>query len=93
MNEAMPYIKLISEFPALRVGRTPQGAYSTRGRSRYLLGTPFSEPLLRTLLRTLFTVKPIADPPLRTLLGTLPQNPFQNLLRTLLRTLCCLTPP
>ena len=29
--------------------RTPKGAYSTRGRSRHLLETPFSEPLLRTL--------------------------------------------
>ena len=29
------------------IGRTPKGAYSTRGRSRHLLETPFSEPLLR----------------------------------------------
>ena len=39
------------------IGRTPKGAYSTRGRSRHLLETPFSEPLLRTLLRTLFYCK------------------------------------
>ena len=32
------------------LGRTPKGAYSTMGRSRQLLETPFSEPLLRTLL-------------------------------------------
>ena len=32
------------------LGRTPKGAYSTRGRSGHLLETPFSEPLLRTLL-------------------------------------------
>ena len=38
-------------------GRTPKGAYSTRGRSRHLLETPFSEPLLRTLLRTLLYCK------------------------------------
>ena len=38
------------------------------------------EPLLRTLLRTLFYCKPIADHLLRTRL----QNPFQNLPRTLL---------
>ena len=79
------------------LGRTSKGAYSPRGRSRYLLGTSFSEPLLRTLLRTLFFYyckKPIEkDPLLRTLLRTLPQNPVQNLLRTLLRTLCLRTPP
>ena len=74
---------------ALLLGRTPKGAYSSRGRSRYLLETPFSEPLLRTF----YTAKPIADPLLRTLLRTLPPEPFQNLLRNLLRTLCCRTPP
>ena len=36
------------------LGRTPKGAYSPRGRSRHLLETPFSEPLLRTLLRIFF---------------------------------------
>ena len=35
----------------------------------------------------------MADPLLRTLLRTLPRNPFQNLPRTLLRTLCCRTTP
>ena len=78
---------------ATRVGRTPKGAYSSRGRSRHLLETTFSEPLVRTLPRSLLTVKPRADRLLRTLLRTLPQNPFQNLLRTLLRTLCCRTAP
>ena len=58
--------------------------------SRRIFVCPFSEPLLRTLLRL---VKPTAGPLLRTLLRTLPQNPFQNLLRTLLRTLCCRTTP
>ena len=37
-----------------RLGRTPKGAYPSRRLSRHLLETPFSEPLLRTLLRTLF---------------------------------------
>ena len=40
----------------VKIGRTPKGAYSTRGRSRHLLETPFSEPLLRTLLRTPFSL-------------------------------------
>ena len=31
-----------------KIGRTPKGAYSSRGRSRHLLETPFSEHLLRT---------------------------------------------
>ena len=35
------------------VGRTPKGSCSPRGHSRHLLETPFWEPLLRTLLRTL----------------------------------------
>ena len=35
-------------------GRTPKGSYSPKGRSRHLLETAFSEPLLRTLLRTFF---------------------------------------
>ena len=39
------------------LGRTPKGSYSPRGRSRHLLQTPFSEPLLRTLLRTPFYCK------------------------------------
>ena len=78
------------ELPA--IGHEPKGSYSPSGRSRHLLETRFSEPLLRTLLTTLlFTVKPIAGPLLRTLLRTLPQNPSQNLLGTLLRTLCCRT--
>ena len=59
------------------LGRTPKGAYSTRGRSRHLLETPpFSEPLLRTLLRTLSTVKPTSGPLLRTLLRTPSPEPF-----------------
>ena len=68
------------------LGRTPKGAYSTRGRSRHLLETPFSEPLLRTLLRTLFYCRTHRRPP--------SQNPSENPFhRTLLRTLCCRTPP
>ena len=70
------------------LGRTPKGAYSTRGRSRHLLETPFSEPLLetpfsepllRTLLRTLFYCKTHRRPP--------SQNPSENPFpRTLFRT-------
>ena len=52
------------------LGRTPKGAYSTRGRSRHLLETPFSEPLLGTLLRTLFYCKIHSRPP--------SQNPSEN---------------
>ena len=52
------------------MGRTPKGAYSTRGRSRHLLETAFSEPLLRTLLRTLFYCKTHSRPP--------SQNPSEN---------------
>ena len=64
---------------ATSLGRTPKGAYSTRGRSRHLLETPFSEPLLRTLLRTLFYCKTHRKPP--------SQNPSENPFpRTLPRT-------
>ena len=52
------------------LGRTPKGAYSTRGRSRHLLETPFSEPLLRTLLRALSYCKSHSRPP--------SQNPSEN---------------
>ena len=52
------------------VGRTPKGAYSTRGRSRHLLETAFSEPLLKTLLRTHFYCKTHSRPP--------SQNPSEN---------------
>ena len=58
------------------IGNTPKGAYSSRGRSRHLLATPFSEPLLRTLLRTLFHCKPHSSPLLRTLLRTPSPEPF-----------------
>ena len=75
------------------VGRTPKRVHSPRGRSRHLLETPFSEPFLRTLLRTLFTVKPTAGPLLRTNLRTLPQNPGQNLLRTLILERCVAVRP
>ena len=61
------------------LGRTPKGAYSTRGRSRHLLETPFSEPLLRTLLRTLFYCKTHRRPPSQ----NSSENPF---FRTLPRT-------
>ena len=47
------------------IGRTPKGAYSSRGRSRHLL-----ETLLRTLLRTPFYCKTRSRPP--------SQNPSQN---------------
>ena len=61
------------------IGRTPKGAYSSRGRSRHLLETAFSEPLLRTLLRTLFYCKTHSRPP--------SQNPSENPFpRTLPRT-------
>ena len=66
-------------FGLIFLGRTPKGAYSTRGRSRHLLETPFSEPLLRTLLRTLFYCKTHRRPP--------SQNPSENPFpRTLPRT-------
>ena len=62
-----------------KVGRTPQGTYSSRGRSRHLLETAFSEPLLRTLLRTLFYCKTHSRPP--------SQNPSEKPFpRTLPRT-------
>ena len=49
--------------------------FCPRGRSRHHLQTPFSEPLLRTLLRTPSYCKTrTAGPLLRTLLKTLPQN-------------------
>ena len=39
------------------IGRTPEGSYCPRGRSRHLLEARFSEPLLRILLRTLFLLQ------------------------------------
>ena len=70
----------------LLIGRTPKGAYSTRGRFRHLLETAFSEPLLRSLLRTLFLLcKTHRRPPSQNPSPEpLPQNPSQNLLRTLI---------
>ena len=82
ISETSGYLYFI---PLQVIGRTPKGAYSTRGRARHLLETHFSEPLLRTLLRTLFYCKTHRRPP--------SQNPSQNLLRTLLRTLLSRTPP
>ena len=41
-------------FCLMFVGRAPKGSYSPRARSRQLLETPFSERLLRILLRTFF---------------------------------------
>ena len=75
-------------------GRTRKGAYSPRGRSRHLLGTP----LLRTPSENpsqnpFFTVKSTASSLLRTLLRTLPQNPFENLLRTLILERCVAVRP
>ena len=61
------------------IGRTPKGAYSSRGHSRHFLATAFSEPLLRTLLRTLFYCKTPSRPP--------SENPSENPFpRTLPRT-------
>ena len=73
-----------------KIGRTPKGAYSSSGRSRHLLEIAFSEPLLRTLPRTLFYCKTHSSPPSQ----NPSENPFPRTLpRTLLRTLCCRTPP
>ena len=59
----------------LKTGRTPKGAYFSRGRSRHLLEIAFSEPLLRTL----FYCKTHSRLP--------SQNPSENPLpRTLPRT-------
>ena len=69
----------VSPYPLNLVGHTPKGAYSSRVRSRHLLETAFSEPLLRTLLRTLFCCKNHSRPP--------SQNPSENPFpRTLPRT-------
>ena len=64
-----------TQYDRAKVGRTPKGAYSPSGRSRHLLEAPFSEPLLRTLLRTLFYCKTHSS---WTLLRTPPQNPVQK---------------
>ena len=61
------------------IGRTPKGAYSSRGHSRHLLETAFSEPLLRTVLRTLSYCKTHSRPPS----PNPSENPFP---RTLPRT-------
>ena len=45
------------------MGRTPKRAYSPSRRSRHLLETPFSEPLLGTLVRTLSYCKTHSRPP------------------------------
>ena len=60
------------------LGRTPMGWYSPRWRSRHFLENDFSEPLLRTLLRTLFYCKTHRKRPLliRTLLRTPPPLPL-----------------
>ena len=60
--------RVSADFPQMR---TPKEAYSTRGRSRQLLEPPFSEPLPRTLLRTLFDCKTHRKRPPS-------QNPSQN---------------
>ena len=57
-------------FERTSLRRTPKGAHSTKGRSRHLLETAFSKPLLRTLLRTLFYCKTHRRPP--------SQNPSEN---------------
>ena len=53
------------------------GAHSPKARSSHLLKTPFSEPLLRTLV---YCKTHTQRPLLRTLLRTLPQNPSRKLL-------------
>ena len=73
------YISLSLSLSLHLLGRTPKGAYCSRGRSRHLLETAFSEPLLRTLLRTHFYCKTHSSPP--------SQNPSENPFpRTLPRT-------
>ena len=62
--------------PKKEIERTPKGAYLTRGRSRHLLETPFSEALLRTLLRTFFTVRLTGGPLLRNPSENPPPEPF-----------------
>ena len=58
------------------LGRTPKELYSLKAHSRHLLETTFSEPLVRTLLRTLLYCKtPEEAPLLRTLLRTFPPDP------------------
>ena len=60
------------------LGRTPKGAYSPRGRTRHLLETPFSEPLLRTLLRTLsYCVEPICSPAISEIRGCLEKDVWE----------------
>ena len=61
---------------AATVARKLRGAYSSTGRSRHLLETAFSEPLLRTLLRTLFYCQTHSRPLFRTLLRTPSPEPF-----------------
>ena len=71
---------LITVLFSTKIGCTPKGAYSSRGRSRHLLEAAFSEPLLRTLLRTLFHCKSHRKRPPS-------QNPSENTFpRTLPRT-------
>ena len=88
----------VMEFPAV-LGAFPSLLFMAEkdrletGIGRYLLEAPFSEPLLRTILRTLFYCKTHSRPPYQNPSETLPQNPSQNLLGTLLRTLCCRTTP
>ena len=47
----------------LEKGRTPKGSCSPRGRSSQLPETPFLEPLLRILDRTLLNCKAHSRPP------------------------------
>ena len=51
-----------SIFDSMKRGRTLKGSYSPSGRPSHLLETPFSEPLLRTLLRAFCTVNPQQPP-------------------------------
>ena len=92
------------EHKHFRPGTRPGGSGNPAGRigdrgDRQIVYVPnvyvpfpaatFSEPLLRTLLRTLFIVEPTSGP----LLRTLPQNPSQNLLRTLILERCVAVRP
>ena len=68
---------------ALSIGRTHKGLYTPRGCSRHLLQTPFSEPLLRTLLKTIvFVVKTKESPFSRPFPRTHPQNLTSESLET-----------
>ena len=58
------HCQAVSDRRFAKLGRTPKGSYSLRGRSRHPLETPLlSEPLLRTLLTTLLYCETHSRPP------------------------------